>query len=66
MQSYYLNRAHDLTCALQELSINAVVTGARIRKDGVTIQIEASERYEDGQVINNCTILFKQGENHGN
>ena len=62
MQSYYLNRVHDLTCALQELSIHATVTGARIADSGVKIQIEPCERYEDGQVIHNCQILFKQGE----
>ena len=59
MQSYYLNRVHDLKCALMELSINAVVTGARIMDSGVKIQIEPSERYEDGQVIHNCELIFK-------
>ena len=59
MQSYYLNRVHDLKCALMELSINAVVTGCKILDTGVTIQIEPAERYEDGQVIHNCKLMFK-------
>jgi len=59
MQSYYLNRVHDLKCALMELSINATVTGARIADNGVMIQIEPTERYEDRQVIHSCTLIFK-------
>lgn len=59
MQSYYLNHCHDLKCALQELSLHAVVTGAKILDTGVTIQIESTESYEDGQVIHSCQLIFK-------
>ena len=59
IQSYYLNRVHDLKCALMELSLNAVVTGVRIRDNGVMIQIEPTDRYHDGQVRHNCKLIFK-------
>ena len=59
MQSYYLNRVHDLKCALMELSLEETVTGARIMDSGVKIQIEDCERYTDRQVIHNCELIFK-------
>jgi hypothetical protein len=59
MQSYYLNRNHDLKCALQELSIHAEVTGYKCIGDPNVIEIEPNDRYEDGQIINNCLLIFK-------
>ncbi len=59
MQDYYLNRAHDLKCALMELCTQATVTGVKILDTGVTIQIEATEKYQDGQFRHNCKLIFK-------
>ena len=64
MQSLYLIHAENQRLALQELSLNAVVTKANIRDDGVRIQIERTEHYQDGQSLHNCELIFK-GERDG-
>ncbi len=59
MQSYYLNRVHDLKCALMELSINAIVTGYKCIDGANIIQIGPTDKYYDGQVRHNCELRFK-------
>lgn len=60
MQSHFLDITTVQKSALMELaSMGVVVTAYKGTANGVTIQIEPTELYQDGQVIHGCKLVFK-------
>ena len=61
IQTHFIDTTTNLKSALMELaSSGVVVTAYKGTANGVTIQIEPTELYQDGQVIHNCRLVFKK------